>query len=170
MKQPVHSSETIYRKTRSRKEPTSTHSIKHEYGYVYVLENEKDPGKYKIGKTKEKSGLNAIQCIEDRIKGYQTGSAGKLKIVFYLYTKLPLHHEKIIQIMLKKFNCDYGGGSEWFENIPLEKIKEIATFVSNSYDFIDYEATKKKKRIIYLSTMYETNGSKPMMIDFEEID
>ena len=151
-----------------KKEVLSSSKLKiMDHGYNYVLENEKYPGKYKIGKTISKIGLSPMECIEKRIKTYQTGTDGKLKVVFYIETPFCRRSEKLTHIMLSKYNCHYGGGTEWFENISLSLIQEIMNYIVQSYDFIDYESTLKCRNLIFLPSIYESNGAKPMMIDYD---
>lgn len=137
-----------------------------DYGYIYLLENEHHHGKYKIGKTTCYIGKTPIECIQKRICSYQTGTLGKLIIKHFIRTKNAYKNEQLIKILLNNHNCDYGGGTEWFEYILLESIKEIIRYITTFYEFFDYEESKKTKTLSYIPDIHLMNNS-PMIIDFE---
>ncbi len=94
---------------------SSSEKEKDEIGFIYVLSNESEPYRYKIGMTRESS-------VEKRIKGYQTGASNKFVIEYQLHTSEPYKKEQIVHKILDLYRCKGGGGKEWFENIDLGKI------------------------------------------------
>ncbi len=132
----------------------------------YLLENEAYPGFFKIGKTKKYIGKTPEECIQRRIRGYQTGTPSKLIIKAYIITKDAYKIEQIIHAILNKYKCNNGGGTEWFTGISLRMITELFRYVKECYDYIDYMETKKYKMLSYLPTIYDMKCG-PMIIEYQ---
>lgn len=73
-------------------------------GFVYLIGEENDNGRYKIGSTRKHK-------IEDRLKQLQTGNSEKLFIKSYYHTDYPFKLEKMLHNRFK--SCNVNG--EWFE-------------------------------------------------------
>lgn len=134
-----------------------------EYRIVYILEAD---NRIKIGITTSYIGRTLEECVQKRIRGYQTGSPIKINIKYFIKTKYAYEIEQIMHSILNEYNCDYGGGTEWFENISLDKIIFILDYIRDCFDYIDYEETKSSKVISYLPTIYDMSHG-PMIIEFD---
>ena len=73
-------------------------------GYVYLMEEINDNGKYKIGSTRSKN-------INTRLKQLQTGNSSELIVRDYFETNYPFKLEKMLHNRFKQNNVI----GEWFE-------------------------------------------------------
>jgi hypothetical protein len=103
-------------------------------GYVYLIGEIENPGKYKIGSTRAKK-------IETRLKQLQTGNSSELYIKESFETEHPFKLEKMLHNHFKSSNLI----GEWFElseadteafkAICEEKIRVIESLKDNPFYF-----------------------------------
>jgi hypothetical protein len=103
-------------------------------GYVYLIGEIDNTGKYKIGSTRAKK-------IETRLKQLQTGNSSELYIKESFETEHPFKLEKMLHYHFKSSNLI----GEWFElsetdtgdfkDICEEKIKVIESLKDNPFYF-----------------------------------
>ena len=103
-------------------------------GYVYLIGEIDNPGKYKIGSTRAKK-------IETRLKQLQTGNSSELYIKESFETEHPFKLEKMLHNHFKSSNLI----GEWFElskddteafgGICEEKMKVIESLKDNPFYF-----------------------------------
>lgn len=133
-------------------------------GYVYLIGELDNPGKYKIGSTRAKS-------INTRLKHLQTGNSSELYIKESFETDYPFKLEKMLHNHFKEKNLI----GEWFElskadteafkGICEEKMKVITSLSNNPFFF--------KVKLVPFSEMkiadYTTdNGRRYNMEDLQE--
>lgn len=103
-------------------------------GYVYLIGETENPGKYKIGSTRAKD-------INTRLKQLQTGNSSELYIKESFETEHPFKLEKMLHNHFKSSNLI----GEWFElseadteafkGICAEKMKVIDSLKENPFYF-----------------------------------
>lgn len=92
-------------------------------GYVYLIKEDEENGRYKIGSTRKKN-------IEERLKELQTGNSSKLIIADSFETEKPFKLEG----MLHRHYASDNELNEWF-NLDDDKIKGFKD-VCNKYQTI----------------------------------
>ena len=103
-------------------------------GYVYLIGEKDNNGRYKIGSTRAKN-------VHTRLKHLQTGNSSELYIKEYYETEHPFKLEKMLHNQFKSSNLI----GEWFElsesdvkafkGICDEKIKIIESLKANPFFF-----------------------------------
>ena len=103
-------------------------------GYVYLIGETENPGKYKIGSTRAKK-------VDNRLKQLQTGNSSELYIKESFETDYPFKLEKMLHNHFKSSNLI----GEWFElsendteafkGICEDKISIIESLKNNPFYF-----------------------------------
>lgn len=96
-------------------------------GFVYLIGEENDENKYKIGSTKCKD-------INKRLKQLQTGNSNPLFIKSYFETSRPFRLESMLHNKFKEYNVI----GEWFElnDENIKKFKEECERYQNIIDIL----------------------------------
>ncbi len=94
-------------------------------GYVYLIEEINNNGKYKIGSTRK---LN----VEKRIKELQTGNPNKLLLKYSFKTNNPFKLEN----MLHKYYKNVHKNGEWFE-LTNEEVSNFQSVCEKYQHIID---------------------------------
>lgn len=96
-------------------------------GYVYLIGEENEENKYKIGSTKCKD-------INNRLKQLQTGNSNPLYIKAYYETSKPFRLESMLHNKFKEYNVI----GEWFElnDENVKKFKEECERYQNIIDIL----------------------------------
>ena len=125
-------------------------------GFVYLIGEIENPGKYKIGSTRAKK-------IETRLKQLQTGNSSELYIKESFETEHPFKLEKMLHNHFKSSSLI----GEWFElsetdtdafkTICEEKIRVIESLKDNPFYF--------NARIVPMKTNFDTKSSNGRVYD-----
>lgn len=136
-------------------------------GYVYLIGEKDNIGKYKIGSTKSKD-------VNKRLKQLQTGNSSELFIKEYYETEHPFKLEKMLHNHFKSSNLI----GEWFElsesdteafkGVCEEKEKIISSLKDNPFYFnarivpmkIDFDKKNSNGRV------YSQESMKALIDDF----
>ena len=96
-------------------------------GYVYLIGEENEENKYKIGSTKCKD-------INKRLKQLQTGNSNPLFIKTYFETSRPFRLESMLHNKFRQYNVI----GEWFElnDEDVKKFKEECERYQNIIDIL----------------------------------
>ena len=96
-------------------------------GFVYLIGEENEENKYKIGSTKCKD-------INKRLKQLQTGNSNPLFIKSYFETSRPFRLESMLHNKFKEYNVI----GEWFElnDENIKKFKEECERYQNIIDIL----------------------------------
>ena len=129
-------------------------------GYVYLIGEKDNIGKYKIGSTKAKD-------INKRLKQLQTGNSSELYIKHCYETEHPFKLEKMLHNHFKSSNLI----GEWFElseadteafkTICEEKIKVIESLKDNPFYF--------NARIVPMKANFDLKNSNGRVYDQDSI-
>jgi hypothetical protein len=94
-------------------------------GYVYLIGEENEENKYKIGSTKCKD-------INKRLKQLQTGNSNQLYIKAYYETSRPFRLETMLHNKFKEYNVI----GEWFElnKDDIESFESVCHSLQNIID------------------------------------
>lgn len=106
-----------------------------KYGYVYLICDPEEKGKFKIGVTRG--------SIEKRIKSLQTGNPNEIFICKYFKTVDPYFFEKQLHFRYR----DYKAKGEWFElgSDEIEKFETYCKQISEMYESLKDNPFFKKK-------------------------
>ena len=136
-------------------------------GYVYLIGEKDNIGKYKIGSTKAKD-------INKRLKQLQTGNSSELFIKEYYETEHPFKLEKMLHNHFKSSNLI----GEWFElsesdteafrGICEEKEKTIEALKDNPFYFTTRIITTKKDfhKLDKYGIVYDQDSMKKQIENF----
>jgi hypothetical protein len=131
-------------------------------GYVYLIGEIENPGRYKIGSTRGKS-------VAKRLKQLQTGSSSELYVKDAVETDHPFKLEKMLHNHFKSSNLI----GEWFElseddvedfkGLCNEKLKVIDSLKENPFYFnarivpmkIDFDKPDRNGRVYSQESMKE---------------
>ena len=94
-------------------------------GYVYLIGEKDNPGKFKIGSTRSND-------ISKRLKQLQTGSSSELYIKDYFETSHPFKLEKMLHNNFKSSNLI----GEWFE-LKENDINDFKSICEEKTNIID---------------------------------
>jgi len=103
-------------------------------GYVYLIGEKDNPGRFKIGSTRSKD-------INKRLKQLQTGSSSELYIKDFYETSYPFKLEKLLHNHFESSNIMgewfelFESDTESFRGICEEKIKIIDSLKDNPFFF-----------------------------------